>query len=174
MKKRFSLKNPASVSAEEQVSAVIEQSEGSTDKQNDEHSAIESGGRRRFLQNSVLIAGGAALTNVAGLAYAEPAEVLLEQGKDAAALTTEQASKVFSRRHKNPWYYGPSPEKFKDLLQSRLDNSLWPPEALRPDYVAAAILLRFRRSCRWHDLRGCAYKPITLAINVIPLPYFMR
>jgi hypothetical protein len=138
MKKRFSLKNPASVFAEEEVSAVIEQSEGSTDKQNNEHSAIESGGRRRFLQNSVLIAGGAALTNVAGLAYAEPAEVLLEQGKDAAAVTTEQVSKVFSRRHKNPWYYGPSPEKFKDLLQSRLDNSLWPPEALRPDYVAAA------------------------------------
>ncbi len=142
MKKRFSLKSShissqhhLSENEEEAALPVIDPTD--SDSLSDESIAIESGGRRRFLQNMV-IAGGA-LTTVAELAHAEPKALILDRPAENAAVVADNSSR-------NPWYYGPTPgyyssspgDKFKELLQSKLDKTLWPPEALRPDYTAAA------------------------------------
>jgi len=145
MKKRFKFKNLEGASRDYQDPSLI-QTKGMplssvdltdrvTDKSSDEAITIESSGRRHFLQSSILIAGGAIATTAAENVYADYAKTVFDQYN---IISTEPSGQV-NTIPLNPWRDGPSPgDKFKELLMSKLDSELWPPTALRPDYVSAA------------------------------------
>lgn len=92
--------------------------------------SIESSGRRRFLQNSIVAAGGA--LTVGELAHASASI-------DPGVVDDDAASDVFSAAARRAVYGADSSgDRFKALLMPKLDAALWPPEALRPDYIDAA------------------------------------
>jgi hypothetical protein len=148
MKKRFRSKrlevdsqycqNPILVHTEGEEALPIELPDRNTDKSSDEKFTIESSGRRHFLQSSILIAGGA-LATTSEIVQADYSKTVFDQDGDNTSLTSTEKSYNSNSTYRNTWDLRSSRgDTFKELLMSKLDSSLWPPEALRPDYTSAA------------------------------------
>ena len=112
-----------------------------TDQQNKTIEPIESSGRRNFLKSSLVAAGG--VLTVAEFAQASPETTAIRDLSSATLETSESIKLVLSRnssghRFKPVLSRNSSGHRFKALIEPMLDQSLWPPANLEPDYTAAA------------------------------------